>query len=274
MEEHGPGEDWDEEDAGARLMALVLGGRPRQYDFNGGTPKHDFDICMPDGSVIALEITEDKVQERENQRGAIEKLRWRFDDLSREWFVDLIDRVRVQSLNSQLPCLLGHLERDGITELIVPRVADDNDENTNACILQKLRCLGVHACRSYEPEGDSVGLVHIDQSVDPAWGDVDSAVAVVVRHVSERTDNAHKLRLARSATEHHLLIWVDHAALDARAAMEVGERHQQLPSEVPELPGEIDVAWLALSVVNPIVWRLDHTRWQTLGRIKESGPLE
>jgi len=109
--------------------------------------------------------------------------------------------------------------------------------------------------------------VHIDQSVDPVWGDVNSAVPAIVRHAAERPDNAHKLGLATAAAERHLLIWVDHARLDVRAAMQVGERKNLLPDAVPDLPCEIDVVWLALAMANPIVWRLDRDGWRSIGRI-------
>ena len=260
-------DDWASEDAGAQLMSRILRGTPRRHDHNVDDRSYDYDIHMPDGSVIAMEITQDMVQERENQRGAIKKLSWRFDDLGRDWFVDLSDRARVNDLHLRLPCLLGQLEREGVTGLVVPRVAREKVENTRAFLLQQFRSLGVHACRSYEPEDNSAGSIYIDQSVDPASFDVDSAAAAVLRHVSEREDNARKLGLASSAAERHLLIWVDHAALDASVAMQVGERRGLLPDEVLDLPCDIDVVWLALAVANPIVWRLDHCGWRSHGRI-------
>ncbi len=98
------------------------------------------------------------------------------------------------------------------------------------------------------------------------WGDVNSAATVVVRHVFERKDNACKLRRAALAAERHLLVGVDHAVLTANAAMQVGERKGLLPSEVPELPPEIDVVWLALSLDDRVLWRLDSDGWCSLGR--------
>ncbi|WP_419837830.1 hypothetical protein [Candidatus Poriferisodalis sp.] len=229
---------------------------------------------MPDGSVIALEVTQDMAQARENQRGALENLRWKFDQLGREWFVDLLDNAWVNDLHTRLPELLGQLERKGITELKVPRVAGGDDERTDAGTVGEFRDLGVLSCRSYESGDDSVGAVHTDQIVDAVWGDVNSATAVVARHVSERQDNACKLARAASAAERHLLIWVDQAVLAANAAMQVGERQGLLPSEVPELPPEIDVVWLALAMADPIVWRLDSAGWESRGRVDEAVHLE
>ena len=257
----------DSEDAGADLISRVLGGTPRRHDHNDGEPKHDVDICTPDGSVIALEVTQHRVQEREDQRGAIEKLSWAFGALDRDWFLDLADTVRVRALYSELPSLLSQLEQAGTSDLVVRRAADDADEDTQTCTVEKLRCLGVRSCRSYEARA-AAGPVHIDQFVDSGWGSENSPAAAVRLHTVERGDNAYKLGLANSAAEHHLLIWVDHAALDVNAAMQRGERHSQLPSEVPDLPDEIDVAWLALAVPaeRPIVWRLDNDGWTSRGR--------
>ena len=264
----------DSEEAGKQLMERVLGGKARRHDRNDGEPKHDFDICMPDGSVIALEVTQDMAQARENQRGALEKLRWQFDQLGREWFVDIFDNARVNDLHARLPELLGQLERKGIAELNVPRVAGDHDERTDARTLCEFRYLGVLSCRSYEPGDDSVGAVRTNQFVDAVWGDAKSVAAVVVRHVSERRDNACKLARAASAAERHLLIWVDDAMLAASAAMQVGERKGLLPSEVPGLPPEIDVVWLALAMADPIVWRLDSAGWESRGCVDEAVHLE
>ena len=155
---------------GRRAIEQVLGGNARRHDRNEGESKHDLDICMPDGSVIALEVTQDMAQARENQRGALENLRWKFDQLGREWFVDLLDNAWVNDLHTRLPELLGQLERKGITELKVPRVAGGDDERTDAGTVGEFRDLGVLSCRSYESGDDSVGAVHTDQIVDAVWG--------------------------------------------------------------------------------------------------------
>lgn len=259
-------DDWDPEEAGADLISRVLGGTPRRHDHNDGEPKHDFDICMPGRSEIALEVTQHLVQEREDQRGAIEALSWAFEVLDRDWFIDLTDSVQIRTLHSELPSSLSWLEQAGISDLIVRPVADDADEDAQGRIVKKLRCLGVRSCRSYSHE--SVGKVHIDQAVDPAWGSEDSPAAAVRHHTVERADNTRKLGLATSAAERHLLIWVDHAALGINAAMQYGERHGRLPKDVPELPDEVDTVWLALavSVERPIVWRLDNAGWTSRGR--------
>lgn len=261
--------NWDSENAGARLMSRVLGGSPRQHDHNDGNSKHDFDIRMSDGSLIALEVTQHVLAAREQQRGEIGKRRWQFPALRREWFTDVIQTASVIQLHQRLPGLLAELERQGVRNRTLTRAALSDPNGVTGVIDKQLSQLGILSCRSYRSDALQ-GSIYLDPLVEPSSSDVNSAAEVVTRHALRAEDNAHKLGLATSATERHLLIWVDHSALDARAAMEVGERSGQLPSEVPELPGEIDVAWLALTVVNPIVWRLDRSGWRTRGRIDES----
>ncbi|WP_423919312.1 hypothetical protein [Candidatus Poriferisodalis sp.] len=228
---------------------------------------------MPDGSVTALEVTQHVVFAREQQRGEFDKRSWQFSELQSDWFADVVQTASVRRLHELLPGLLEQLERQGARKPMLTHAALRVPDEAIGIIDKGLAQLGVLSCRSYESDAPC-GSIYLDPLVEPTSSDVDSAAEVVTRHALRAKDNARKLGLTSSATERHLLIWVDHAALDARAAMEHGERHQQHPSEVPELPDEIDIAWLALSVVNPIVWRLDHTRWQTLGRIEESEPIE
>lgn len=265
-------DNWDSEDARARLMSRLLGGIPRRHDYNDGTPRHDFDIRMPDGSVIALEVTQHVVFVREQQRGELGKRTWQFPDLQRDWFADVLQTASVRQLHQQLPGLLGLLERRSVRTRTLTRAALRGSGEVTGGIAGGLAQLGVLSCRSYEADAQH-GSIYVDPLVEPTSSGVNSAAEVVTCHALSAKDNAYKLGRAGSAAERHLLIWVDHAALDASAAMQVGERHQQLPSDVPELPDEIDVVWLALSVVIPIVWRLDRSGWRTQGRIDESAHL-
>lgn len=262
-------DDWDSEDSGARLMSQILGGIPHRHDRNEGSPKHDFDIHMPDDTVFALEVTQHVVFVREQQRGELGKRQWQFSGLQRDWFVDVVQTASISQLHQRLPGILGELERQSVRTRTLTRAALKRAGASIGIIDKELARLGVLSCRSYAAEA-SYGSIYLDPLVEPTSSDVNSAADVVRRHALGAKDNAFKLGLAGTAAERHLLIWVDHAALDVSAAMQVGEWHQQLPTEVPELPDAIDVVWLALSVVNPIVWRLDRSGWRSHGRINES----
>lgn len=265
----GSDDDWDSEDSGARLMSQILGGIPRRHDCNEGSPKHDFDICMPDDSVIALEVTQHVVFVREQQRGELGKRQWQFSGLQRDWFADVVQTASISRLHQQLPGILGELERQRVRTRTLTRAALRSPSTVTCVIDKELARLGVLSCRSYATDV-SYGSIYLDPLVEPSSSDVNSAADVVIRHALDAEDNAFKLGLASTAAGRHLLIWVDHAALDVSAAMQIGERHQQLPTEVPELPGAIDVVWLVLSAMDPIVWRLDRSGWRSHGRINES----
>ena len=75
-----------------------------------------------------------------------------------------------------------------------------------------------------------------------------------------RTDNALKLSPSEDAAERHLFIWVLTDHFGAIAAMS----EPYLPTEMPNLPSDIDVVWLATGFDPPTVWRYDRSGWNAV----------
>lgn len=247
---------WDSEVAGSRLMERVLNGVARRHDADKKQQAHDYDIELPDGAVIAVEITQHVPSHAIETDNLIVNRNWQFTCLERDWFVDVVAGAHVGTLHAELAQLLSQLEDGGI----------DQQAFTHAearAAGAGLAALGVLSCRSYPPE-DPVGRIHVHQETETQWiGDANSILEVVPL-VAER--KAATLGNTHAATERHLLTWVDAASLSERFAMETG----RLPMRIPTLPDKVDTVWLALSIHQPILWRVDRTGWTDLGRIDDA----
>ena len=236
-------------------MEQVLGGVAHRHDTRRKQQAHDYDIELPDGTVIALEITQHVAESVIETDNLIAKHHWGFECLRRDWFVDVVAGVRVQELHAYLPKLLKQLEDARVER----RAFSHSDIRAGQ---QELAALGVLSCRSYESH-EPVARVQVDQlTADPSHNG-EATLESMVQNLAQK--KASTLGNACALTERHLLIWLDHTNLDGRSAMERGE----LPSRIPALPAEVDVVWLALSVRQPVLWRVDSTGWSNHGRIDQ-----
>ncbi len=238
-------------------MERVLGGVSGRHDTERRQQAHDYDIRLPDGDVITLEVTQHVTETVIETDNLIAKRRWEFACLERDWFVDVVRGVRVETLHAKLPEFLKQLEDAGIDGQVFTHAEVRTDK-------VRLAALGVLSCRSYESH-DPSRWVHVDQqTAAQSHGGADTVVEAVRRIAQKKATTVGN---AKAAIERHLLIWMDSTDLAVRSAMEGGK----LPSCVPDLPEEVDVAWVALSVRQPILWRVDRTGWSYGGQIVEEG---
>lgn len=237
-------------------MERMLGGVAHLHDAGRRQQAHDYDIGLPNGAVVALEITQHVPEHALETDNLITRRNWEFTCLKRDWFVDVVAGVHVGTLHAKLPQFLSQLEDRGVDQQAFT-YAEVRAARTGAA------ALGVLSCRSYPPD-ELVGRVHVHQETEAQWiGDADT-VLEMVQLVAQR--KAATLGNAHTATERHLLIWVDATSLSERSAMEFG----RLPTRIPTLPDEVDVVWLALSLGQPILWQVDRTRWTNCGRIDDA----
>lgn len=229
------------------MVAAMRSGRPRRRD-RWGAPDgtHDFDLHLPDGRVIALEVTSSTVSEVAMMWDAINSLDWCFDHLTHSWSVSLAAArkgspgTRVRRFHKDSPPLLeilgqevGWMPRDYFGGTIDSALSARAQE-----AIAGLKTLGVqHGCPVDTMPGGQpvilVGTAGIGESTDGSS---------VNRAVQEAAlANVTKLTRA-TADERHLLVWIDSSDNQSESAMVTFS----LPKEGPELPDALDVVWVAL----------------------------
>ncbi|MFP4512467.1 MAG: hypothetical protein ACLFRV_05930 [Acidimicrobiales bacterium] len=243
------GRPWDNEADGAALVAALLGGAPRRRDADDAPPgTHDFDIELPDGCVVALEITQHAYAAVLAQRSLEAKLDWTFDNLRYDWVVDVREPCDVKALNREIAEVLSQFEMVGRDRWL--ENADSLDEATTET-LARLQVRLIYRLSEAHPATVIVGSAPAGGATSP-----DLLIGIAEDHAG-RDDNIRKLEKVSDAVERHLLIWVhaDHHQLTA--AMSLGF----LPHAAPQLPDAIDVVWIASAYDRPTVWRVDRSGW-------------
>jgi hypothetical protein len=239
-----------EELAAADVVAEALGGRWELRDGEGDPPgMHDFDVILPDGRCIALEVTSaidgavvalsDAAFGREGRQQ-----RWRARDLANDWIVTIPQRpVRVAEMMSAMLPILEVFEEHGHADVdphinyayVSPR------SKMPAAVVEAARRmveLGITRARVLAPraEGDAEMFVTISGGFAGDPGAVNRLVAERAEPKREKLARAK----ADSASECHLFVWLDGTQPGAELAVA-----KMPPPPAPEIPSEIDVVWLA-----------------------------
>jgi hypothetical protein len=239
-----------EELAAADIVSGALGGRWESRDAEDDPPgMHDFDVVLPDGRCIALEVTSaidgavvalsDAAFGREGRQR-----RWAAPGLANDWIMTIPQRpVRVaEMMTAMLPILEafevhGHADVDAHinyayvsprSELPAPLVA----------AATRMVELGVTRARVLAPGADGDAEVFVTIS-----GGFTGDPGAVSRLVAERAEPKRaKLASAKadSASECHLFIWLDGTQPGAELAVATIP-----PPPPPDIPLEVDVVWLA-----------------------------
>ncbi|MYA18189.1 MAG: hypothetical protein F4Z28_16235 [Gammaproteobacteria bacterium] len=80
----------DNEHDAADWIASILGGSPCRRDIPSEQGKHDYDVVMPNGSTVALEVTRHISEADAEYTGitrGLTKRDWRSRDLANDWSV-------------------------------------------------------------------------------------------------------------------------------------------------------------------------------------------
>jgi hypothetical protein len=210
---------------------------------------HDFDVILPDGRCIALEVTSaidgavvalsDAAFGREGRQQ-----RWPAPDLANDWIVTIPQRpVRVAEMMSAMLPILEAFEEHGDADVdphidhayVSPR------SEMPATVVEAARQmvkLGVARARVLAPraEGDAEMFVTISGGFAGDPGTVNRLVAERAEPKREKLARAK----AGSASECHLFVWLDGTQPGAELAVA-----QMPPPPAPEIPSEVDVVWLA-----------------------------
>ncbi len=188
-------------------MVTFLGVSHHVRDPGGGASQtHDFDLVLPDGTSIAVEVTRFNVQEQVQSWTEIQKRSWRFPNLQARWLVTFVSGRSVKAAHRDLPLLLEGFERRGvmrldIRDLLSPHHSRDPEdpegEEATAPVdrsdAEALWSLGVLRICNIGPGDDGIGEILMNEP--PAIGNSSADVAIqVVTDVAWLPDNLAKLR--------------------------------------------------------------------------------
>jgi hypothetical protein len=239
-----------EELAAADVVAGALGGRWESRDGEDDPPgMHDFDVILPDGRCIALEVTSaidgavvalsDAAFGREGRQQ-----RWPAPGLTNDWILTIPQPpVRVAEMMSAMLPILQAFEEHGHAD-VDPHIncayVNPRSEMPAPVVeaARRMVDLGVTRARVLAPRADGDAEVFVTIS-----GGFAGDPGAVNRLVAERAEpKREKLARAKadSASECHLFIWLDGTQPGAELAVAT-----MPPPPGPDIPLEVDVVWLA-----------------------------
>jgi hypothetical protein len=245
----------DEEAAGT-IVARYVGGTVVPRDVPGAPDgTHDLDIVLPDGSVIAVEVTSARESKLLSIYATAFGKRWEAPNLSAHWQVAFESgkALDVPRLAAGVVPHLELLEKRGLTEagtLTSGAWRSAGDDVVSA--FQQITELGAtHVRRWSDPASGETPLL-LFSGHSGAGGNPEQVNALVEERAGAK---AEKL-LASGADERHLVVWIDSSYSDA----ELGMATMPPPDTSPSLPVGIDVVWAATDgMTNDLferLWRL------------------
>jgi hypothetical protein len=243
------------------VVAERVGGTLESRDGSHAAPgMYDFDIHLPDGRVIALEVTtiaDFKVVGFHNLMG---DTMWVAPELNTDWWVALPDPeggqpvIKIKRSKPTMVSALAALEAHGITQL-EPDMLDRLEllpESTPPVVregIKKLSAMGIRLVYSTGQRSDDVAQL-LFSAHGSASGNPDQLNDLVLERVEAKRE---KLAAgeAAEASQRHLFIWLTDSYPDAELAFST-----MTPPAPPPIPSIIDVVWLARFAWPIRLWRL------------------
>lgn len=209
----------------AQLLQQVLDGQVTWRDAPGAPPgTHDFDLVLPDGRTIAVEVTSATDPKAKEFCEVVAKARWRAPTLTRSWLLGQTG-TNVRALRKQVEPLLRQLENAEVWQF------DEQDQQ-----VAQLVSLGVRRGAAL-----NWGQPHEILVTGGEGGAVDPEFArMAVEVVAWAQDNRDKLSHA-GTDERHLVVWIDPLGPQAFASMRAW---RSTPPRCCCLPPEVDVLWV------------------------------
>lgn len=225
----------------AWTVAAVLGARPERRDRPGAPAgTHDFDLHLPDGRVVALEVTSSTVGEVRSMWDTIGRLEWSFPELASNWSISVEAAgagdpgAHIGRLRQWVAPLLKVLEEERVSVFPSPGPVSPAAQ-TAIDALGELRVRGGSSAGGAYP--GRVPMVVVGTTGPGGWTDGSSVNSAIEGAV---TANLEKL-LRAEADLRHLFLWVDWTDHASEAALALFK----LPSAGPCLPDQIDAVWAA-----------------------------
>jgi hypothetical protein len=239
-------EQWDQRLA-ERIVARTLGGKAESRDVPGAPDgTHDFDLLLPDGRVIAVEVTRYTESGRVQQVAEIrrwwadeERKAWIVDRLSHGWHVTVGPEAHIRRLHAAIGGLLQVLEQKGLRKLrTTVSPASTADEESKAAV-SRLHDLGVWVVWMFDSLKAGEVVVVPFEAGGSTGQDLVSAM------VEAKAGDKVKTLAGVEADERHVFIWVEvaqQATMGALAFIDLGVPGCELPN--PTLPEGVDAAWV------------------------------
>jgi hypothetical protein len=224
-----------DEQLAADVLASRIGGSIDPKDVGAAQATHEFDVVLPDGSRIAVEVTAATDQPTERLRG--ERRRdYPAPELAANWNVWMPQDPALdlrRDLMPKLPPLIAVLERHGVAH--VGRFVEPPTEPEAAEAAERISKLRVHRALRLGPPEDGAEPGLFVAMTTGVGSDFDSLNALVAERAEAKRDKL----AAAVADERHLFVWVRHDGAELAMAT------LPPPPTAPELPTCIDVAWAA-----------------------------
>lgn len=253
-----------DEKAAGRIVAQQVGGAkaiPRDVP---GAPNgtHDLDVELPDGRVIAVEVTSARKAKLVSIYATAFGRRWEAPSLSAHWQAAFESGkpLDVPRLAAGVVPHLELLEKRGVTEAgtITSNAWRGAGEEVVSAVRQIKELGATHVRRWNEPAPGEVPLL-LFSGHQGVGGDPGAVNALVEERARAKVDKL----VASGADERHLFVWIDGSHSDA----ELGMATMPPPATTPSLPTGIDVVWAASSgmahELYGCLWRLEPPRgWE------------
>ncbi|ABK51814.1 hypothetical protein Acel_0038 [Acidothermus cellulolyticus 11B] len=251
----------------ARVVNSFYMGRIIQRDgMKASDGSHDYDIELPDGRIIALEVTSAADPERMALLSELSKTPSIPSSLEHDWLVSVWDvrnepHVNIKRLVKKTEPRLSTLVRHGVTE--IDKVSLDRKRHVPRDVCYELASLGVARARTLTLANPG----EVREIFFSYAGGVTSHQGILNQLIEQTTKaNAAKLAVANAA-ERHLFVWV--TAL-GRPDVELAMFSNWLPVNSPAIAPGIDVVWAA-TLETP---GFCQQRIRRLWRVRREGPWE
>jgi hypothetical protein len=260
---------WDEEADAAHLVTAMLGGTANRVDPGGGAAQvHDFDVLLPGGRTIAVEVTRHNEEASHLILAEIDRRDWRFPTLRYDWVVDMVSSYNVKAIHGRIAAPLATLEACDVEYALLGDKSEDALPAAAREAAGVLVGLGARLVYRLGPADTDGGEVILSDS-SRVGSTAPSVIVDLVEHHAARADNQRKLSAADDRSERHLFVWVEssqHAAVAAIGFSAMLPDGAGLPSDEPNLPDFVDAAWAVTAFDSAHVWffRRDDG-WQDLG---------
>lgn len=221
----------------ATIVGAVLDGIFIPRDLPGARDgTHDFDVLVL-GRCVALEVTRAADERVLSTLAAAMGRSFPAPGLATTWRLTIPtvgpNMPVVKDIVKAAPALIAVLERANVEEFngrLYPGQADSSLVEATALLSR----LGVSWARTWPEDGPP-------RLFFSGYGGFGSNPDEVNRLAAEHAAaNAAKLRAA-DADERHVFVWIDPSYAEAEVAMHL----ESPPDRVPELPGGVDVVWVA-----------------------------
>lgn len=249
------------EAVGMRVLEELLEGSSERQDLPGdASGRHDFDVTLPDGTVVAVEVTACIDEEAAGFEAALKQHAVHFDvdGVERSWEIRLAEATRVNGLIERITSRLVELERWGIDGLARPGPFDTSPmvrygpaagaSGHDRVAVEQVLDMGVDTAWAFD-RADGRQCVEFIRRSGGGSGNTEYLVTAEVERAAAIKDSVLSRPSSQARDSRHLFVWIDP---DFCGAVEFGlwSGHPAAAPR-PSLPPSIDEVWVAMWSLTP-----------------------